>query len=237
MIPSVNDTKSEDKTSTVENELIAIEAVLAEDFKRLDLKNSDMKEDKIGITDGFEAHLFPCDDLDECHCSAHVQIWVNRHKYPKEEGPHLEVLSLHGLNPKKHSKALKDYAFSQLSEHHANENELLYPLVDSIRSFLSLHNYIGADEDEVVTSGNTKKGEKEGVDEGEGEGEGENAMDNWDEENENNDDWDNVILCDASDTYVPNSSMQESTQVQKKKREKKKQVDSTPSHMLQKKQR
>ncbi|ETO35537.1 hypothetical protein RFI_01525 [Reticulomyxa filosa] len=237
---------SKDKYSAVENELLAIEAVLAEDFKRLDLDISQTTEDKKGITHAFEAHLFPCEDLNECHCSAHVRVSVNAEKYPKQEQPQLEVLSLEGLNPKRHSKALKEYVFTTLREQHSTNDEILYPLVDLIRSFLSLHNYMLNkeqktknkkrqdlhNEDEALTKSDPK------TEENENEGENDkNDNKDWDED-ENDDDnendeeeangWDSVVLCDANDNFVSTST------TTSEKREKQKQVDCTPSHSLQK---
>ena len=80
--------------SSIEEELDALEAVLAEDFK------------KIPIEDGshiFEAHIFPRDDLSECHCSVHMRVTIPP-SYPKQY-PSIKVVSSAGLN-RSHEQSL-----------------------------------------------------------------------------------------------------------------------------------
>ena len=59
---------------SVEDELDGLEAVLMEDFHKLDMGENE------GVVGGFEALILPVDDLDASHCNVTLKVQLRPYR-------------------------------------------------------------------------------------------------------------------------------------------------------------
>eukprot|EP01084_Bolivina_argentea_P143770 252411_1 len=163
-------------SSCIEDELEAIESVLCEDYKRIrDIKNTN-------YIHSFEAFIFPCEDLNECHCSIQllIEIPIN---YPNII-PSIQILSFNGISQTTSNnliKHLNNTLTKQLNQ------EMLYNIIHITKEYLKQYNFIGADTD--TTKDNNNEGIADEFNFDEDNDEGFNDDDGgWDDINEYDDD-------------------------------------------------
>eukprot|EP01083_Nonionella_stella_P307058 1077784_1 len=136
----------------VEDELEGIAAVLSEDYKLI----QDTKDDQ--YTHCFEVYCFPCDDLDDCHCSVQLCIKVPK-DYPNII-PSIQILSMDGISQNTANNLMK-HLHNQLNK--SLQQEVLYNIIDLTKEYLKQYNFIGADRDDMHTINPNDNNEQEGV--------------------------------------------------------------------------
>ncbi len=121
----------------VKDELEVIQAVLSEDYKLInDFKDNDYSH-------CFQAYCFPSDDLDDCHCSVHLNIKIPK-QYPNVI-PLIEVLSFDGISENIANNLIK-HLNNKLND--KLEQEMLYDIIDITKNYLQQYNFIGGNIDD-----------------------------------------------------------------------------------------
>lgn len=158
----------------VEDELEAIEAVLSEDYKLM----NDFKD--INYSHCFQVYCFPCDDLDDCHCSVQLNIKIPK-DYPNIV-PLVQIISFDGISQNTTNNLLK-HLNNKLND--KLKQEMLYDIIDITKEFLQQYNFIGANIDEMDTKRDNEDLEFEGE---EDDGFGDDNDGGWDDINEDDED-------------------------------------------------
>lgn len=190
----------------VEDELDAIQAVLSEDYKLID--NFNEKD----YSHCFQVYCFPCDDLDDCHNSVHLNIKIPN-EYP-DCIPLIEIISFDGISQNVANNLLK-HLNNKLKDQ--LEQEMLYNIIDITKEYLQQYNFIGGNIDEITTDGNTQNDVDNDQDQFVFDEEG--GDDGWNDDNDDdNGGWDDIDENDVDQTF--NKSLQSIEKLMEMKEEK-----------------